>query len=170
MELGAVGIGFLVAAAFALAISCMGPNPMAKAAAATLFAGCLLSNLFQDVMPLQSAVLGFILMNLVFAAAFTPLLIFRWSIWLGLILAANYTQILFHLDFNLNPDSFQTGWSNALIDNVLYGLQLAAVTAPTFTPRRRRAPQDRVQRRRAQRVQTHPRRGPVQLRLVDKAA
>lgn len=143
--MGAVAISFGVAAAFALAIACCGSNRLSKLAGAYLFASWLLSNVIFRSLGVDAAIAGFAYMDFAAAAAFIILWLRFSQAWIGVIAAALISQMVFHAVYYADLPSFERQWAGILINNILYAVQLVAVTTPTLLPIRRRA---RLRRRR----------------------
>jgi hypothetical protein len=160
--MGGVALGFGIFAAFAMAIACCGPNPVAKLTGAALFANWALSNLFNLNLAFYDTTVGWSYLDIAMVAILTPVWM-RWpSLWLGVIVAASWAQIAFHFGFLLGERSYQDAWNSTLINNLLFAIELAFVTGPTLT--RERGRMTSVSRTRWAR--RRPRPGKPHLRLV----
>jgi len=146
--MGAVAIGFFIAAAFALAIACCGREPIPKLIGAYLFCTWMVSNqIFMRHTPLETMA-TFSYFDVAAIAVLTPVMLWRPSWWLFVILASLYAQVGFQSYYRAqDPD----GRDNTIawrIENALYAVQLLAVALPVLLSRRRRQRKPYVRRSR----------------------
>lgn len=146
-----IAMGWGIAAAFSLSIACCGPNHLAKLSAAYLFSSWLISNaIFAHVSPGRAMEL-FAYLDTFAACFFIVVWLARPSIWLGVLTAALVTQIIFQTSYHLTDPELRDEFGAFLANNILFGIQLAAVVGPTFTKQKRQQTSVRVQRRRPRR-------------------
>ena len=151
-----IAIGWGVAASFALAIACCGPNSMAKYVAAYLFTAWLVSNkIFWANSPAVSIEWFAYLDTL--AVCVLLCCWFRWpSRWLGVVVAALFSQLVFQTHYTLQAPEDRNHWAAFFVNNVLYGVQLTAVISPTFTRPKRNDRSVRARRRPPKRTTGKP--------------
>lgn len=136
--LDGIAIGWGIAAAFALAIACCGPNPHSKLVSAYLFGAWTLSNQIFETHSTADSLERFAYMDTL-AASVLIIVWFRWpSRWLGVLWAALFTQIVFQTHYTIQAPQDRNEWAAILVNNLLYGIQLIAVVSPTFTRPKRR--------------------------------
>lgn len=165
--MGGLGLGFGFATMLALSIALVGPNRLAGAVAGGLLVNWMLSNVFMLNFEMHETTIGWSYLDIASVAIFTPVWLARPSRWLGIIVAASWTQIGFHFGFIIGEQTPQDEWNSTLINNILFGIELLAVTGPTFAPQQKRKPYELAPRRRSlPRVRVERPRGPVKLRLV----
>lgn len=133
-----IAIGWGIAAIFAAAAAFCGPNRMAKFVAAYLFAAWLVSNKIFWARTPEVTIEWFAYMDTL-AVCILLCLWFRWpSRWLGVVVAALFSQLVFQAHYTLQAPEDRNEWAAFFVNNVLYGIQLAAVVSPTFTRPKRR--------------------------------
>jgi hypothetical protein len=135
---GAVAMGYFFAAAFALAVACCGRDPRAKLCAAYLICSWLASNqIFQHSDPTQ-ALDRFSYLD-VTALYILFVVLVRWpSRWLTLLVSALLAQVALQAYYAFLDPEARNDYTAFLANNLLYIVQLVAVTIPTFFRARRR--------------------------------
>lgn len=149
--MGAVAIFWFFAAAFAMGIACCGKDPRAKLCSAYLLGTWMISNQIFATRPPADTLEAFSYLD-VMACGTIYAVAMRWpSRWIFLLLAGLGTQIFMQVAYRLGVQS--SDYMAFLLNNLLYGVQLVAVTLPTVAPRRRRRWIDRAPaRRRSERI------------------
>lgn len=160
--MNAVGLAFGVSAAVAFAIAYWGPNQKAKWIAGYLVASWAVSNgLFVTQSP-DGALQGFAYMDCFAAAALFVVWLSRPSAWLGVVVAALYSQLTFNALHHFGISIFESEWIAYFINDFLFAVQIVAVTLQRFSRSRPRSSVDRARRNNPR----PPRRRMSKLRLV----
>lgn len=141
--MGAVAIGYFFATAFAMAVACCGPDPRAKLCSAYLLCSWMISNrIFQTNTPPETME-DFFFLDVASSLVIYLVMLLWPSRWLALLLAALSAQVLMEAYYEIIAPEHRNDYGSFLVNNLLFALQLIAVTLPTvrhFRPRRPPAP------------------------------
>lgn len=139
MTLGWVALGYGAGALLAFAVACCGPARLPKIVGAYLVVSWLISNkVFSH--DLVAVMIDFSYLDIVAIGTLGITLCVLPSRWLSAVLGALTLQILLHLALISDPDHAH-GWTNLLLNNLLFAVQVTAVAVPALSsarPRRRR--------------------------------
>lgn len=128
-----IAIAYGVGAVLALVIAWCGPDRRAKAVAIYLVCSWAASNVIFLTHAPGDALEQFAYFDCLAAVAITTWALWRPAIWISLIAVALDTQLVFQLLHLVGAPMFDDAWTAILINNLLYAMQLLAVTGPTFT-------------------------------------